>query len=177
MPKDGTQLRIMMENLDAQERALLQTFEGTMVSDTVETIITYVPQPDEERIVLFRFSQHLGITDADDVKMAGSPKHSANASLYFEKWGINLRLSYNYASSFIDQMNTGSRQLDRYYDDVNYLDINASYSWGRKIRYSIFAEANNLLNQPLRYYQGVKDRTMQVEYYGVKLTAGFKINL
>ena len=39
----------MMENLDAQERALLQTFEGTMVSDTVETIITYVPQPDEER--------------------------------------------------------------------------------------------------------------------------------
>ena len=123
------------------------------------------------------YNQRLGITDADDVKMAGSPKHSANASLYFEKWGINLRLSYNYASSFIDQMNTGSRQLDRYYDDVNYLDINASYSWGRKIRYSIFAEANNLLNQPLRYYQGVKDRTMQVEYYGVKLTAGFKINL
>ena len=123
------------------------------------------------------YNQRLGITDADDVKMAGSPKHSANASLYFEKWGINLRLSYNYASSFIDQMNTGSRQLDRYYDEVNYLDINASYSWGRKIRYSIFAEANNLLNQPLRYYQGVKDRTMQVEYYGVKLNAGIKINL
>lgn len=71
MPKDGTQLRIMMENLDAQERALLQTFEGTMVRDTVETIITFVPQPDEERSVLFRFSQHLGITDADD--LAGTP--------------------------------------------------------------------------------------------------------
>lgn len=122
------------------------------------------------------YNQRLGITDSDDVKMAGSPKHSANASLYFEKWGINMRLSYNYASSFIDQMNTGSRALDRYYDDVNYLDINASYSWGKKIRYSIFAEANNLLNQPLRYYQGEKDRTMQTEYYGVRLTAGFKVN-
>ena len=38
------------------------------------------------------------------------------------------------------------------------------------------AAANNLLNQPLRYYQGEKDRTMQVEYYGVKLQAGFKLS-
>lgn len=39
-----------------------------------------------------------------------------------------------------------------------------------------YAEANNLLNQPLRYYQGTKDRTMQAEYYGVKVNAGVKIN-
>ena len=30
---------------------------------------------------------------------------------------------------------------------------------------TFYAEANNLLNQPLRYYQGTKDRTMQAEYY------------
>ena len=111
------------------------------------------------------------------MKMAGSPEHTANASLYFEKSGINIRLSYNFASSFIDMMNTGSRELDRYYDKVNYLDLNASYTWGKQTKFTIFAEANNLLNQPLRYYQGQKDRTMQVEYYGVKVNAGFKINL
>ncbi len=71
MPKDGTQLRIMMDNLDTQERALLQTFEGTVVRDTVETTITYIPQSEGGRSVLFRFSQYLGITDADD--LAGSP--------------------------------------------------------------------------------------------------------
>ena len=109
--------------------------------------------------------------------MAGSPEHTANASLYFEKSGINVRLSYNYASSFIDQMNTGSRELDRYYDHVNYLDLNASYTWGKKTQYTIFAEVGNLLNQPLRYYQGRSDRTMQVEYYGVRTNVGFKINL
>ena len=109
--------------------------------------------------------------------MAGSPEHTANASLYFEKSGINIRLSYNFASAFIDMMNTGSRELDRYYDKVNYLDLNASYTWGKQTKFTIFAEANNLLNQPLRYYQGQKDRTMQVEYYGVKVNAGFKINL
>ena len=64
-----------------------------------------------------------------------------------------------------------------YYDKVNYLDLNASYTWGKNTKFTIFAEANNLLNQPLRYYQGNKDRTMQVEYYGVKVNAGFKINL
>ena len=123
------------------------------------------------------YNSRLGIQDGDEVKMAGSPEHTANASLYFEKSGINIRLSYNFASSFVDQMNTGSRELDRYYDSVNYLDLNASYTWGKRTRFTVFAEANNLLNQPLRYYQGQKDRTMQVEYYGVKVTAGFKINL
>ena len=123
------------------------------------------------------YNARLGIKDGDDVTMAGSPEHTANASLYFEKSGINVRLSYNFASSFIDTMNTGSRALDRYYDKVNYLDLNASYTWGRTTKFTVFAEANNLLNQPLRYYQGIADRTMQVEYYGVKLNAGIKINL
>ena len=53
----------------------------------------------------------------------------------------------------------------------------ASYTFGKQTKFTIFAEANNLLNQPLRYYQGNKDRTMQVEYYGVKVNVGFKINL
>lgn len=122
------------------------------------------------------YNERLGIKDGDDVTMAGSPEHTANVSLYFEKKGLNIRLSYNFASSFIDSMNTGSRELDRYYDKVNYLDLNASYTWGNKFKYTVFAQANNLLNQPLRYYQGNSDRTMQVEYYGVKANLGFKVN-
>ncbi len=123
------------------------------------------------------YNSRLGIQEGDDVKMAGSPEHTANASLYFEKNGLNLRLSYNFASSFIDMMNTGSRALDRYYDRVNYLDLNASYTWGKQQKFTIYAEANNLLNQPLRYYQGERNRTMQAEFYGVKVNGGIKINL
>lgn len=122
------------------------------------------------------FNERLNVQKSDDVMVAGSPEHTANASLFFEKWGANIRLSYNFASSFIDEMST-SRQLDRYYDKVNYLDLNASYTWGKKTKFTVYANANNLLNQPLRYYQGEKNRTMQVEYYGVKVNAGFKINL
>ena len=120
--------------------------------------------------------EHRSTADAGDIKMTGSPEHTANASLYFEKSGVNLRLSWNTASSFIDELGTVAA-LDRYYDSVNYLDLNASYTWGKKARFTVFANATNLLNQPLRYYQGTKDRTMQSEYYGVRVNAGVKIAL
>lgn len=120
--------------------------------------------------------QHRTVADDEEIGMSGSPEHTANASLYYEKKGLNLRLSYNYASAFVDEFGTEAA-LDRYYDAVNYLDFNASYTFGKRLKTTIYAEATNLLNQPLRYYQGTKDRTMQVEYYGVRVNAGIKIQL
>ena len=110
------------------------------------------------------------------LRMPGSPEHTANASLFFEKWGLNARLSYNFASAFIDEV--GSEAFyDRYYDKVNYLDLNVSYTFGRQFKTTIYAEAVNLLNQPLRYYQGISSRTMHSEHYGVRFNAGVKIKL
>ena len=116
-----------------------------------------------------------GRENEKDLSLPGSPEHTANASLYFEKKGFNVRFSYNYASSFIDEMGEVAA-LDRYYDAVSYMDLNASYTFGKKIKTTFYADATNLLNQPLRYYQGTKDRTMQAEYYGVKINAGVKVN-
>ncbi len=114
-----------------------------------------------------------GRENESGLRLPGSPKNTANASLYYERSGLNVRLSYNYASAFIDEMGK-TKFEDRYYDAVNYLDLNASYTFAK--HYTFYVEANNLLNQPLRYYQGAKDLTAQVEYYGVKMNAGFKIN-
>lgn len=113
----------------------------------------------------------------DEQALPGSPEHMANASLYFDKAGLNIRLSYNFTSAFQDDEEyQEEKALRRYYDSVNYLDLNASYTWGKDIKYTFYVAATNLLNQPLRYYQGEKDRTMQVEYYGAKVQAGFKLN-
>ncbi|MBQ8867324.1 MAG: TonB-dependent receptor [Bacteroidaceae bacterium] len=117
--------------------------------------------------------EHRKLNDGEEIKMTGSPEHTANASLYYENKGLNVRLSYNFASEFVDEFGTVAA-LDRYYDKVNYLDLNASYTLGKKFKTTFYAEANNLLNQPLRYYQGDKERTMQVEYYGMRLNAGVK---
>lgn len=119
--------------------------------------------------------EHRVLAENEDIKMTGSPEHTANASLYYENKGLNLRLSYNFASDFLDEFGTVA-SLDRYYDKVNYLDFNAGYTFGRNFKTTFYVEANNLLNQPLRYYQGTKDCTMQVEYYGMRLNAGVKIN-
>lgn len=119
--------------------------------------------------------EHRVLEDGEDVDMIGSPEHTANASLFFEKWGFNLRLSYNFASAFVDEMGEVA-QLDRNYDKVNYLDLNASYTFGKRFKTTIYADVTNLLNQPLRYYQGTKDRTAQVEYYGARFNAGIKVS-
>jgi len=122
--------------------------------------------------------EHRVIEDGEEIKMTGSPEHTANASLYYEKDGLNIRLSYNFASAFVDEFGTVA-ELDRYYDKVNYLDFNASYTFsntfGKGFKTTLYADATNLLNQPLRYYQGTTDRTMQVEYYGPRINAGIRI--
>ena len=123
------------------------------------------------RVTDFNFA---GRENETGLSLPGSPKHTANASLFFEKWGVNTRLSFNYASAFLDEMGN-TTFYDRYYDAVKYLDLNLGYTFGRKIKYNIFADFSNLLNQPLRYYQGTKERTMQAEYYGMRFNAGLKV--
>lgn len=71
MPKDGEQLRIMLDNLDKQETALTQLFSGVTVRDTTEAVIRFIPTKAVDRQLLFRFSKWMGITDADD--LGGEP--------------------------------------------------------------------------------------------------------
>lgn len=110
----------------------------------------------------------------DDLTLSGTPEHTLNASLAYNTPKVEARLSYNHASNFIDEFGESSF-YDRYYDAVDYLDFNVGYNFSDKI--NAYAKINNMLNQPLRYFQGEEDRTMQVEYYGVKYKVGVQINL
>ena len=71
MPKDGEQLRLMLNQLNLQDRALTSLFAGTTVSDTTRHTFLIVPDKPMAREVLFRFSQKLGLVDVDD--LAGVP--------------------------------------------------------------------------------------------------------
>ncbi len=70
-PKDGTQLKLMLAQLDEQEEALTRLFKGH--TDTTTEVFTFelTPEADVEKEILFRFSRHLGMVDKDD--MAGAP--------------------------------------------------------------------------------------------------------
>lgn len=108
----------------------------------------------------------------DQLCLPGTPKHTLNMALGYETKKFSARLSYNYASDFIDKLGKAAF-FDRYYDAVNYLDFNANAKIGKHV--NIFANINNILNQPLRYYQGSKDYTMQMEYYSFRFDAGVKL--
>ena len=71
MPQDGAQLKLMLAQIDEEEKALMTMFQGTTVCDTSEYVITIVPEGPVQRQHLFRLSQQLGLVDADD--LSGAP--------------------------------------------------------------------------------------------------------
>lgn len=112
----------------------------------------------------------------EEIDLPGTAPHTLNAALTYDDTRLILGLSFNYTSPYIDpdEMDL-TPGLERYYDKVTYLDINGSYAITKQFRF--FFEANNLLNQPLRYYAGDSKRTYQAEYYNRRFTTGLKFDL
>lgn len=109
-----------------------------------------------------------------EVALPGTAPHMINASLSYENKKFIARASLNYSHEYIDELG-GDEFYDRYYDRQLFLDFNTSYAFTPNFRF--YAELNNITNQPLRYFQGDRARTMQVEYYNMRLQAGFKFDL
>jgi TonB-dependent receptor len=110
----------------------------------------------------------------NDLDLPQTAPNMFNASLGYANKYLSLRLSGNYSDAYIDEI--GGRAFeDRYYDEQFFLDFNANVSINKNL--SLYLDLNNITNQPLRYFQGVKSRTMQMEYYGRRLTFGLKYDL
>lgn len=71
MPKDGEQLRLMLQQIDTQDEALTSMFKGTYDCDTTEHSLTVCPDGSFNRQLLFRLSQVYGLVDTDD--LSGAP--------------------------------------------------------------------------------------------------------
>ncbi|MDN3595618.1 TonB-dependent receptor [Zunongwangia endophytica] len=110
----------------------------------------------------------------DDLSLPGSSPNMFNGSLSYSDKRFSARFSANFSDAYLDELG-GNAFEDRYYDEQLFLDFNISYSINKNLR--IFSSLNNITNQPLRYYQGVSDRTMQMEYYSQRLTVGLKYDL
>ncbi|SEW52875.1 TonB-dependent receptor [Chitinophaga arvensicola] len=88
-----------------------------------------------------------------------------NAALFYEKGGFSFRVAANYRQAFLVDVRDNSG-ADRYQDKDFHLDVNTSYNFPKNI--TLFLDANNLTNQPLIYYHGVKSRPEQTEYYSAR---------
>ena len=109
-------------------------------------------------------SKAKGIADEDgnerkDISLPGTTPHMFNGSLSWENKRFSARISTNFTSDYLDELGSESYK-DSYYDKQFFLDANAAFKITPKLR--LFAEANNLTNQPLRYYQGIETNKKQV---------------
>ncbi len=109
-----------------------------------------------------------------DLDLPQTAPNMFNGSLGYAGKNFSLRLSANYSDAYIDEIG-GNAFEDRYYDEQLFLDFNANVAINKNL--SLYLNINNITNQPLRYYQGVSSRTMQMEYYEKRLTFGLKYDL
>ena len=71
MPQDGAQLKIMLDNLNAQEDAMTKMFSGTRDKEEKTFTIRLTPDKELNNEVAFRFSKKLGVVANND--LAGTP--------------------------------------------------------------------------------------------------------
>lgn len=70
MPKDGEQLKLMLDNLNRQEKAMTEMFTGKTVEQSQTFTVRITPQ-EMQNAVISRFSTRLGVVDSNN--LAGEP--------------------------------------------------------------------------------------------------------
>lgn len=121
----------------------------------------------------------LGIAGREDetLPLLGTAEHSGNFSLSYDGSLFTARFAVNYQSESLDAGEGGYNEdafYDRWAAARTDIDANATIRISGNSRF--FLEANNLNNRPLRYYQGVKGRLMQDEFYGRRIQTGVKLD-
>lgn len=124
-------------------------------------------------------SEANGITNEDgdqrgNLELPGASPNMFNGSLSYSDKKFSARISGNFSDAYIDELG-GNNFEDRFYDQQFFLDFNVTYAFTKNLR--IYADLNNITNQPLRYYQGVKERTQQIEFYDRRFTFGLKYDI
>lgn len=103
--------------------------------------------------------------------LPGTSHVTWNLSAFYEAYGAEVRLAAEYVGPSLFALG-GDKSLDTIQDKRLTMDLTSSYQFTRNLK--VYFEAKNLLNTPLRYYEGASDRPIQREFYDVTLEGGLK---
>lgn len=67
LPPDGEAMKLVIQQLEEQEKALSNLFTGIVTKETTHYEVNITPYDNLDKEVLFRFSNLMGIVDADDL--------------------------------------------------------------------------------------------------------------
>jgi TonB-dependent receptor len=122
----------------------------------------------------------LSLGDTGRVDLAGNDqpfqdnsKHQVNAALWYEQYGFQARLAYNYRSKRLVSSDYGGiAGLAQYQRPTNYLDASISYDVLPYI--TLYGQASNLTAETERYYLTYSDQVLFENIYERRFIAGVR---
>ncbi|WP_250459096.1 TonB-dependent receptor [Microbulbifer litoralis] len=109
--------------------------------------------------------------------LPGTSETIANASLFYEMHGFSIRLNHQYRDDWLST--TENVGMTEYWAEQKRLDLAVSYELPQPIfgaSVSLYANANNLTDEEDVRYEGDISTPNQVEGYGRRYLAGFRVN-
>jgi TonB-dependent receptor len=106
--------------------------------------------------------------------LPGTSPLTWNLAGFYEDHGVDLRLAAQYVAHSLFGLG-GDKSLDVIQDDRLSLDFTSAYHLNSQV--SVYFNVKNLLNTPLRYYEGEPNRPIQREFYDETYEAGIRVHL
>ncbi len=110
--------------------------------------------------------------------LPSTSKNTVNATVFYEKYGLALRLGYYYTSRnlwAIGGPTTNNAGIpDVFSEPRGYVDFGSTYAFDKNL--SIYFNAKNLSDTPLKFAEGSSDRPIQREFYGRTYQAGVRFD-
>jgi len=103
--------------------------------------------------------------------LPGTSPITWNVAGFYEAYGLELRLAAQYVEHSLFGLG-GLKQFDTIQDNRLSLDWHSTYQIDK--RWSVYFDAKNLLNTPLRYYEGQPFRPIQREFYDATYEGGIR---
>jgi len=107
-----------------------------------------------------------------NIAFQGMSKRIANASLFYEKYGISARVSYQWRSNWLDTLGGfGSGEYRKGYEN---LDVSLRYELNENL--TLFADLANLTDEKYIAYQGTTATPTEVEQIGSRYLFGVRFS-
>lgn len=106
------------------------------------------------------------------IAFQGLSKTIANASLFYEKYGISARASYQWRSHWLDTL--GGMGSGEYRQGYENLDVSLRYTLNENL--TLFADLANLTNEKYIAYQSTPATPTEVEQIGSRYLFGARFN-
>lgn len=152
------------------------------VEANFQTRFTFLPSPLEGLGVSANFTHVSGHASgtvrgttprSGDIPLFLQSKNSGTAQVFYEKYGVAVRVAYTYRSKYLDTLGV-TPLLDQYTDNNGQLDANLS--WQVTPQLIFFGNASNLTDAPWRRFIGTKNQLVERERYDFTVRWGAQLH-